>query len=310
MSSDGDSNPFDAYYFAHGCAASYERSDDLLRFLDKVAEQIAVGIQPATVLDAGCAMGFLVESLRKRGTQAFGVDVSAYAIQNVQPEISPYCWIGSVVDPFPARYDLIVSIEVLEHMPQAQAEQAVANFCQHTRDILFSSTPFDYKEVTHFNVQPPEYWAEQFARQGFYRDVDFDASFITPWAVRFRLRSDPPARLARDYERKFWLLWKENTDLRTLTVEMRDQLQAADQELQTLRQRLAEKDLTKPAQAAQAEANEAAYRALTAEVDDRESSLAWRVVRAFWSLRLKMAPHGSRREIWLQKAKSWLRREG
>ena len=45
------------------------------------------------------------------------------------------------------------------------------------------------------NVRPPEYWAEQFARQGFVRDVDFDASFITPWAVRFRRSAEPLHRV-------------------------------------------------------------------------------------------------------------------
>ena len=66
------------------------------------------------------------------------------------------------------------------------AERAIAHLCQASDDILFSSTPLDYREVTHFNVQPIEYWTYQFALHGFVRDVDFDASFITPWAVRFR----------------------------------------------------------------------------------------------------------------------------
>jgi hypothetical protein len=36
----------------------------------------------------------------------------------------------------------------------------------------------------------------------------------------------------RDYERKYWLLWKENTDLRELTLEMREEL--AGGELNTI----------------------------------------------------------------------------
>ncbi|HEX7975835.1 MAG TPA: class I SAM-dependent methyltransferase [Anaerolineales bacterium] len=186
MNSPDSAKNFDAYYYAHGCAAPYERSEALLAFFDGIAKRIASDIQPGTVLDAGCALGFLVEALRKLGVQAYGIDVSEYAIQNVDPAIRPYCWTGSIADPFPQHYDLIVSIEVLEHMPRPEAEKAIANLCAHSDDLVFSSTPFDYKEVTHFNVQPPEYWAEQFARQGFVRDVDFDGSFITPWAARFR----------------------------------------------------------------------------------------------------------------------------
>jgi hypothetical protein len=219
---------FDAYYYAHGCGRPYQRDDEWLGFFSHVAQHITQKIQPRTVLDAGCAMGFLVEQLRGQGVEAWGFDISPYAIANVAPEIQPYCWVGSATEPLQQRYDLIVSIEVLEHMAQDEAERAVANLCLYTDDVLFSSTPFDYKEATHFNVQPPEYWAELFALQGFYRDVDFDASFLTPWAVRFRRSAEPPHRLARDYERRFWLLWKENTDLRSLISEMRAGLADAE----------------------------------------------------------------------------------
>ncbi len=212
---------FDARYYATGCGRKYERDEEWLAFFGGIADRIIADIGPQTVLDAGCALGFLVEGLRDRGVEAFGRDVSAFAIENVHPSIRPYCEMGSIAEPFSRRYDLIVSIEVLEHMPVEDARAAIVNMCRFTDDVLFSSTPFDYKEVTHFNVQPPEYWAELFAQQGFYRDVDFDASFITEWAVRFRRRQDPLHRIIRDYERGYWLLRKENRDLRSLALELR-----------------------------------------------------------------------------------------
>lgn len=230
---------FDADYYAHNCGQPYERNESWLAFFGGIAERIVQDIQPGTVLDAGCAMGFLVETLRQRGVEAWGIDISDYAIERVHPTMQPYCAVGSVAAPLPQRYDLIVSIEVLEHMPPGEAEAAIANFCQHSDDILFSSSPHDYKEVTHFNVQPPERWAELFARHGFYRDVDFDASFITPWAVRFRRRHEPPHRLAREYERHFWRLANENQALRQGLVEMRAELQAARQQGQLLQAQLA-----------------------------------------------------------------------
>jgi hypothetical protein len=232
------SDLYGAYYYAHGCGRPYQRDQGWLDFFGGIAERIVSGIQPESVLDAGCAWGFLVEGLRQRGVQAFGVDVSEYAIGNVHESIKPYCWVGSVAEPFPRTYDLITCIEVLEHMPREQAEQAVENLCRHTGDVLFSSTPFDYKEATHFNVQPPEYWAELFARQGFFRDVDYDAAFLTPWAVRFRRSDEPLPRRVRAYERKFFLLWKENADLRSLTGEMRDELVEHSDQLAGLRANL------------------------------------------------------------------------
>lgn len=223
---------FDAYYYAHGCGQPYARTDDWLNAFDRMAQRVEQDIEPKTVLDAGCAMGFLVEVLRQRGIEAHGIDISEYAIGQVDPSVKPYCRIGSLTEPFQQRYDLIVCIEVLEHMERSDVEQAIENFAYYTDDVLFSSTPLDYKEATHFSVYPPEHWAELFARQGFYRDVDFDASFITPWAVRFRRRSDPTLKIARDYERKFWLLWKENQDLRALTLEMRETIAAQEKQAQ------------------------------------------------------------------------------
>jgi len=232
---------FDAYYYLHGCGDTpYGRSPEWLNLFNYIAGRIAADIRPESVLDAGCALGFLVESLRHRGVQAFGVDISEYAISQVHESIKPYCWQGSITEPFPRRYDLIVSIEVLEHLPKTEAEKAVENLCHHADDILFSSSPFDYEEPTHFNVQPPEYWAALFARQGFYRDVDFDASFITPWAVRFRRRNEPVHRLVADYERRFWLLWQENQGCRKMVTSLRGELAAREQRLAELQAALEE----------------------------------------------------------------------
>jgi O-antigen biosynthesis protein len=274
MDSPKIADSFDAYYYAHGCGRPYQRDDEWLGFFDKIAARIASDIGPASVLDAGCAMGFLVERLRARGVEAFGIDISEYAIGNVHESVRPFCWAGSVAVPFPRRYDLIVTIEVLEHMPPDEAERAVANFCQHTDDILFSSTPNDYKEASHVNVHPPEYWAVLFARQGFFRDVDFDGSFLAPWATRFRRRSDPPPRLISDYERKYWLLWKENADLRALAVETRDELARLHDQQSRNVPRLIELERTSAILKAQVADKERGVAALNKRIADLEAAVA------------------------------------
>lgn len=219
---------FDAHYYATGLGRPYQRDSHWMNFFAGIAERIVTEIGPASVLDAGCAFGLLVEQLRMRGVDAEGVDISAFAISQAHPSIREHVRVASVAEPFGRRYDLIVCIEVLEHMPRDEAVRAVANFCSHTDDVLFSSSPLDYKEVTHFNVNPPEYWAALFACHGFYRDLDFDASFITPWAARFRRRGDPPHQIVRAYERRLWELMRENADLRQLALEQRAQLAAAE----------------------------------------------------------------------------------
>lgn len=247
----GDAS-FDAYYYAHCCGEPYGRSDAHLRFFGGIADRIVADIAPATVLDAGCAIGLLVEALRERGVDASGIDLSSYAIDRVHESVRSYCQHGSIADELTRRYDLIVSIEVVEHMPARAAEDAIANFCRHTDDVIFSSSPADYKEPTHVNVHPPDYWASEFARHGFYRDMDFDGSHITPWAARFRRNAEPFHRIVRDYERRFWELTLERNDTRTYSMEIQGQLAAQLAEGDRLRLEAA-RDLA----AAQADAAEA-----------------------------------------------------
>jgi len=324
-------NPYDAFYFATSCGAPYERSQHWLTLFNIFADHIVRELHPTTALDAGCAMGFLVESLRDRGVEAFGIDVSTYAIERVREDIRPYCAVGSITTPFNRRYDLIVSIEVLEHLTPAEAEQAIANFCAHTDRVLFSSTPLDHKEATHINVHPPEDWAELFARNGFGCDVDFDASFITQWAALFRRSQASVPQVVRDYERKFWWTRKENADLRAVNLEMRNQLatlntqqiqaqqkqaeliahlhDAAQKEAElTARLRDAEQKqsaLTVQLQTAEQRAAELSARLTEAEqsaagwrtqFESVTSSTTWRLLRRIGQVRLAIAPRGSTRE--------------
>ena len=234
-----DARHFDAHYYANCCGRPYSRDEEWLRFFGTIAERIKTDIQPSRVLDAGCAIGLLVETLRERGIDAEGVDLSDYAIERAHAAVRPYVRVGSIADELPRRYDLIVSIEVLEHMPPEEAEAAVANFCGHTDDVLFSSSSTDFAEATHVNVRPPEYWAELFARHGFLRDLEYDASFIVPWAVRFRRRTDPVPRIVREYERAFARVAIERNELRAQVLRFDRETVALAAETPALREELA-----------------------------------------------------------------------
>ena len=75
---------YDANYYQHHCGSPYHRNIPHWRmFFDRIAQASATELAPATALDAGCAMGTLVESLRARGVDAYGVDASEYAIAQI-----------------------------------------------------------------------------------------------------------------------------------------------------------------------------------------------------------------------------------
>ena len=61
-----------------------------------------------TCVDYGCAKGFLVHALRILGCQAYGEDISEYAIENCHPAVKNY-----VSAPNNKVYDLLICKDVL-----------------------------------------------------------------------------------------------------------------------------------------------------------------------------------------------------
>lgn len=188
-----------------GCGkVDYSDSEYTKGFLTQIAQKIADDLHPRTVLDAGCAMGHLVAALRDLGVEAYGVDISKYAISKVREDVRPFCKVGSLTEPLPAglpdRYDLVVTIEVLEHLYAEDGRQAIRNLCQLTDKVLFTSTPDDFTEPTHVNVQQREYWCRAFFKNGFMDDINYRPTYLTAHALLFR-RSANIERQVEDYER-------------------------------------------------------------------------------------------------------------
>jgi SAM-dependent methyltransferase len=229
-------------YYRHywGGGEPYERNERWMRFFDRVADGIVRNLRPASVLDVGCAMGMLVEALSNRGVDAWGIDVSEHAIAAVADSIGDRCSVASVVDPLPRRYDLITCIEVLEHVPPSQADIAIANLCQATDRILLSSTPRDYGEPTHLNVQQPEVWAAALAREGFLRDLDHDGSYLSPWAALYVRTEESLAETVRRYERSWWHLRWEATETREALLSLQARLEQFESEADASKGKLEE----------------------------------------------------------------------
>lgn len=215
---------YGSYYYRHDCGIPYERNEHWLGFFADMADGIIRDLHPSSFLDAGCAMGFLVEAMQQRGVESWGVDVSDYAISRADESIRDRCRVASLTEPLDRRYDLIASIEVLEHIAPEDSERVIANLCAATDRLLLSTTPDDYSEATHLNVRTPEAWSAALAAHGFYRDLERDFSYITPWAALYTRVDEPVAETVRRYDRSWSRLRREATDVRTALLEAQRQL--------------------------------------------------------------------------------------
>lgn len=171
------------YYSSHCGPIPYDRAQpEWASFFGGVADKIVKLLRPRRVFDAGCAHGFLVEALWDRGVQAWGRDISSFAISQARSDIKSFVSQGSISEPIEGLYDLVICIEVLEHMSEAEALQSIAAMTDSAPQILFSSSPTDLDEPTHVNVKPLRWWLDRFADVGFSPAANIDASFLTPHA--------------------------------------------------------------------------------------------------------------------------------
>ncbi len=194
------------YNWGYYISESYNDPEHWVKFFGGVAKHIAEELNPKTVLDVGCSVGYLVAALRDEGIEAYGTDVSADAIAHAREDIRPYLQVNSLLEEampsgFPARFDLVTNVEVLEHLYEEELEAALKKLCSFSDHILFSSSPDDIVEETHVNVRQPEYWVKMFAAQGFYRSMSYDGSYLSRDTLFFTRHNEMSLpRLAEDYE--------------------------------------------------------------------------------------------------------------
>src|SRR6202043_987501 len=235
------STDYGAGYYANYAEGeiTYDHSPHWLGFFGTIADRLIDDFHPATALDAGCAIGLLVEALRDRGVDAEGIDFSEFAISGSRDDIRLFLTVGSITDPLHKSYDLITCFEVLEHMTPQDADRAIASLCASTGELIVSSTPLHYRDPTHTNIHPQEYWTERFARHGFIRDVDYDGLYIAPWAARYSRSSAPLHRVVAGYDRAYSRMRHELHERNAVVLDQMRRLDELQGRLQGLETRAA-----------------------------------------------------------------------
>jgi SAM-dependent methyltransferase len=103
---------------------------------DFSAEARAIAEMPGvrTVLDVGCAKGYLVKALRDAGVEAWGVDVSEYAVNAADPSIRRYLRVMGVQElGANERFDVVHVSGVLVYLTMPEIERALLRFHEIAR---------------------------------------------------------------------------------------------------------------------------------------------------------------------------------
>lgn len=166
---------YDRDYFTTGAKSNYAPYGPGT-WADWIVEMMMeyLSPHPTSVLDAGCAYGFVVERLwHKRGIPAWGFDISQYAIE--EQGFFGRTWVGDCTDPGAwKQVDLSFSSEVGEHLTPSQGRKLLENAYQFSERMLMlvavelvpgEGDPTDHPDSdgSHIHIVPMSWW-EQAAR--------------------------------------------------------------------------------------------------------------------------------------------------
>lgn len=163
----------------NGTAANYSRrffanqQEGSDRSAQRIVGLVMELVGPRSVVDVGCGVGAWLGAFLDAGVDTvLGLDGDyvprdmlkipreRFVAANLQERL-----------PVDERFDLAMSLEVAEHLPEGVAEQFVETLCRLAPVVMFSAAIPLQGGTGHINEQPQSYWAEKFASHA-YRVID------------------------------------------------------------------------------------------------------------------------------------------
>lgn len=140
-------------------------SESAARIIPFITELIA----PKSVVDVGCGVGVWLSFFRKRGVEdILGIDgpwVNEKYLQIPKDKFLVHDLKTPLI--INRKFDLVISLEVAEHLPQESAGNFVTSITGLGPVILFSAAIPMQGGILHINEQWPDYWIRLFESKGY-----------------------------------------------------------------------------------------------------------------------------------------------
>lgn len=142
-------------------------------------------------VDVGCGAATWLEAAQQvfalPSNQLYGVDgAHARAAHDKKPFQFAYQDLQGSIRVREEKFDLLVCVEVAEHLPVERADTFVADLVLHSESVIFGAAIPNQGGTGHVNEQWPDYWAEKFAKHGYvqldiFRSELWDAADVMGW---------------------------------------------------------------------------------------------------------------------------------
>ena len=145
-------------------------------------------VHPRSVVDVGCGVGTWLGEAARLGIEDF-LGVDGDYVDRAMLEIPAERFVPrDLCEPFDLgrRFDLVMSVEVAEHLPLAHADRFVEALTSLGAVVLFSAAIPGQGGEHHVNEDWPQAWARRFAKHG-YRWADplrlatWNDERVDPW---------------------------------------------------------------------------------------------------------------------------------